>query len=292
MLENKEIMSLARRRLSGHWGKAIGSLFAFLGIEIVYAILINTPLEAILGKNLATIPDLVLQILFITPMTLGFIVFFRKLATDGCEKVNDVFQPTLDLFNANRRKIYWRNIRGLLLTIVISIAICLVCGIPTILLKAASQSEFAFVISVSIATVLFFVVFYHLTPFLAMSYYKLATDENINAIPAIKWSWNIIKGYKLKFWGLSCRFIGWWILSSIPAIIVFLWTIVNFAPVNADYTDIDSRYIVAFLLSGIILGITYLLLAPYMSVSYVIYADEIVKQNDPAVDSIPADPAA
>lgn len=292
MLENKEIMSLARRRLSGHWGKAIGSLFAFLGIEIAYAILISTPLEAILGKNLATIPDLVLQILFVTPMTLGFIVFFRKLAADGSEKVKDVFQPTLDLFNADRRKIYWRNIRGILLTVVISIAICLVCGIPAILLKAASQSDFAFVISISIATILFFVVFYHLTPFLAMSYYKLATDENINAVPAIKWSWNIIKGYKLKFWGLSCRFIGWWLLGSIPMVIVFLWTIVNFAAVNADYAGFDTSYIVALLLSSIILGIAYLLLAPYMSVSYVIFADEIVKQNDPAVDSVPADPAA
>lgn len=262
MLENKEIMSLARRRLSGHWGKAIESLFAFFGIIIAYAIVIQMPLELILGKDLAAIPDSILEILFITPIALGFIVFFKKLTTDGSEKVKDVFQPTLDLFNADRRKIYWRNIRGLLLTMVISAAVCIICAIPTILLKPTgitevntedaeavinciSQSGATFFISVTIATVLFFVVFYHLVPWLYMCYYKLATDENINAVPAIKWSWNIIKGYKLKFWGLSCRFIGWWILGCITLGIAFLW------------------------------------IGAYMSAAYIIFIDEVTKQNTP-----------
>lgn len=273
MLKNKEIMSLARRRLSGHWGKAIGSLFAFLGIVIAYAVIIQTPLEKILGKDIAAIPDFALELLFITPMTLGFIVFYRKLTADGSEKIKDIFQPTLDLFNTDRRQFYWRNIRALLLTMVISIAVCIVCAIPTILLMPAgitdvntedteavvnciSQSGSTFFISVTIATVLFFVVFYHLIPWLYMCYYKLATDENIDAVPAIKWSWNIVKGSKFKYWGLSCRFIGWWILGCVTLGIGFLW------------------------------------IGAYMSAAYVIFADEIVKQNAPAADSVPADPAA
>ena len=60
----------------------------------------------------------------------------------------------------------------------------------------------------------------------SMTYYILAENKEIGAYNALKESYNMMIGNKFKFFCLSCRFIGWYILSICTFCIGFLW----FAP--------------------------------------------------------------
>ena len=59
----------------------------------------------------------------------------------------------------------------------------------------------------------------------AMTYYILVDDTKIGATDAVKKSKEMMKGNKMKLFYLSCRFIGWALLSLITLGIGFLWLI-------------------------------------------------------------------
>jgi uncharacterized membrane protein len=58
---------------------------------------------------------------------------------------------------------------------------------------------------------------------LSQIYYILAENEDISAIEAIKESARIMKGNKFRLFKLGLSFIGWFILGMITLGIGFLW---------------------------------------------------------------------
>ena len=54
-------------------------------------------------------------------------------------------------------------------------------------------------------------------------FFILADDKNIGPVDTLKKSYNMMIGNKWKYFCLTCRFIGWALLSIITLGIGFLW---------------------------------------------------------------------
>lgn len=58
---------------------------------------------------------------------------------------------------------------------------------------------------------------------LSMTFYIMADDPNISGIDAIKKSWEMMKGHKAELFCFLFRFFGWFLLCIITLGIGFLW---------------------------------------------------------------------
>ena len=82
-----------------------------------------------------------------------------------------------------------------------------------------------------------------------MTFYVLAEDRSLSAVDAVKKSWTLMDGHKTQLFGLTLRFIPWYLLTFltlfIGAIFVIPWqnvAIANFyekikAEQNIAYTN-------------------------------------------------------
>lgn len=76
----------------------------------------------------------------------------------------------------------------------------------------------------------------------SMVFFILADDNNIKVKDALRKSKEIMNGYKLKYFYLNLRFIGWGILSLLTLGIGFLWLIPWMQTSQAKfYDDIKSK---------------------------------------------------
>tara|TARA_B100001964_G_C13975327_1_gene483755 strand:- start:66 stop:698 length:633 start_codon:yes stop_codon:yes gene_type:complete len=57
----------------------------------------------------------------------------------------------------------------------------------------------------------------------SQTFFILSEDENIGPVDTLKKSYNMMIGNKWKYFCLTCRFIGWTLLSIITLGIGFLW---------------------------------------------------------------------
>jgi len=68
---------------------------------------------------------------------------------------------------------------------------------------------------------------------LSMTYYILAEDRSLTATEALKKSWEMMDGHKMRLFGLVLRFIPWYLLTIftlfIGLLFVFPWQNVAFA---------------------------------------------------------------
>ncbi len=71
----------------------------------------------------------------------------------------------------------------------------------------------------------------------AMAMYIIADDENVGPMEAIKRSKDMMRGYKFKLFCLGCRFIGWTLLGFLSMGIGFLWIIPYMSMSFANFYD-------------------------------------------------------
>ena len=70
-----------------------------------------------------------------------------------------------------------------------------------------------------------------------MSNYILYDNKKIDPISALKMSYDMMNGFKLKLFYLNCRFIGWYILSILTFGIGFLWSTSYYMVSHAKFYD-------------------------------------------------------
>jgi uncharacterized membrane protein len=77
----------------------------------------------------------------------------------------------------------------------------------------------------------------------SMTFYIIADDKSIDASAAIKKSKKMMYGYKWKLFCLYCRFIGWALLSILTLGIGFLWLCPYISvSVAKFYDDVKEKY--------------------------------------------------
>ncbi len=230
MLENKEIMNLARRRLSGNWLTPIfASILFIVGYILLWAI-VYIPINSLFGKNTSYIIDIVLEIFLIAPTYIGFAYLFYKIVTSDNANIADAFKPVGFVFKKDKRKTYWRNLRALLLLGVCSVVIYGICFIPMFFSLIGSQDQVNnlngfFYVTFAISMILVSIAMILFVPTYNAFLYKLATDESINAIPCLKQSYKVTVGNRYQYWCLNFRFIGWALLCCVTFGIALLWVV-------------------------------------------------------------------
>jgi uncharacterized membrane protein len=71
----------------------------------------------------------------------------------------------------------------------------------------------------------------------SMTFYILADDNSLTAMEAIDKSKAMMEGYKLKYFYLSLRFLGWALLAILTFGIGFLWLAPYMMVASAKFYD-------------------------------------------------------
>ncbi len=181
---NKELMTKARKSLSGKWDVAVVGYVIYIFISIVIPTIIDFlhPDEL---KNF-DILSTVIQLLVGPPMLIGLIIFSINMSRNQETKVEQLF----DGFK------YYD--KALLLYIVSTVLIFL---------------QFLLLVVPGIIAALRY----------SQAFFILAENKSINPIEALKKSSKMMDGYKWKYFCLGLRFIGWLFLCILTFGIGLLW---------------------------------------------------------------------
>ena len=201
MTDRVECKLKAKELLSGRWGNAVG------------ACLLVTISSMLLTFFLSPIPIFGWVIVLVLSAFLNatFIRYCIKLTETG-EKVKYLdclvsFKTTIKIFLCEVLIGLVLGIGAIILTMIFTIA------------SFVSQSVFLMFI--------FFVILVVLGLFIEACIFPmsiiLTEDDGVGVIEAISMSWDITKGYKLKYVIMTLSFLGWWILTLLTLGIGVFW---------------------------------------------------------------------
>ena len=178
---NKDLMTQARKSLSGRWGLAVGTFFVYMLImgglgNLNYAFSSDGLKIAI---NLA-------PLLLGGAFALGVATFSLAIARDEDAKLEMIFSGFK----------YYIKTLGLFLLMMLFILLWMLLLIVPGFIAAISYS---------------------------MAFYIMRDNPDIKAMEAIDASKKMMYGYKWKYFCLGFRFIGWIILGILSLGIGFLW---------------------------------------------------------------------
>jgi len=178
---NKDLMTQARKSLSGRWGLAVGTFFVYMLImgglgNLNYAFSSDGLKIAI---NLA-------PLLLGGAFALGVATFSLAIARDEDAKLEMIFSGFK----------YYIKTLGLFLLMMLFILLWMLLLIVPGIIAAISYS---------------------------MAFFIMRDNPDIKAMEAIDASKKMMYGYKWKYFCLGFRFIGWIILGILSLGIGFLW---------------------------------------------------------------------
>lgn len=240
MLSNAAITSQARKKLAGNWLTPIFAFIIFIVAYIVFAIVVTIPLNALLGKSASDVAELLLELFFVYPVYIGITLLFYNIINTDNANIADIFRPVVYLFQKDKRKVYCRNLRALLLMGICCCVLYAICFIPSfffyadwqILLNQDVQSQGAapvalpsgsFFIAMGISMILCWIATILFAPAINVFLYKLVDDESINAVPVLKLCYKATVGNRYQYWCLCFRFVGWMLLCCLTFGIAFIW---------------------------------------------------------------------
>jgi uncharacterized membrane protein len=188
---NAELTKDALESLKGKWGLVVGTFLVFSIIIGILSSANNTYVHSI-GINHGYVASLnTLLIIIGGPLVLGAVKFSLNISRG----LDARFEQLFDGFN---------NFGKAILTFLLVF------------------------ISVTIGTIFLVIPGLILSIMFSQAFFILADNKDISAVDALKESVRMMKGYKLKYFGLSLRFIPWVLLSVITLGIGFLWLVVKF----------------------------------------------------------------
>ena len=171
--------------------------------------------EALGGSPLASFLQMVINILFITPLTVGVINTYRLLVqSKGSD--NDIIG---NFFRLGFGKHYWHIVlvsfaSGLLIALMIIPAILIVFLIILVAHNAVTTIIF------SIAALVYVMI-------IALMYSQISLiildNPELDIIDTMRRSRTLMSGYKWKFFLLGLSFIGWILLGILTLGIGYLW---------------------------------------------------------------------
>ena len=225
-----ELKSEAYNLLSKDWGNAIGVTF------ILFCVSIAASLIPYAGDAIG--------IIIAGPLAFGTALFFLKVSKGEKGEVEDLFHAF------KSKEAFSFSLIAYLFTVIIIIPVFVVCSILWVTLFVGDFENIASLINSGTASlidngtttpyamdpsfiteyssplfdsgigtiilsalIIIFVPITILSLLLSQVYFILADQKTKSASEAIKMSWNIMKGKKMKLFLLQLSFIGWAILS-------------------------------------------------------------------------------
>ena len=230
MKSNYELKSEAYNLLSKDWGNAIGVTF------ILFCVSIAASLIPYAGDAIG--------IIIAGPLAFGTALFFLKVSKGEKGEVEDLFHAF------KSKEAFSFSLIAYLFTLIIIIPVFVVCSILWVTLFVGDFENIASLINSGTASlidngtttpyamdpsflteyssplfdsgigtiilsalIIIFVPITILSLLLSQVYFILADQKTKSASEAIKMSWNVMKGKKMKLFLLQLSFIGWAILS-------------------------------------------------------------------------------
>ena len=230
MKSNYELKSEAYNLLSKDWGNAIGVTF------ILFCVSIAASLIPYAGDAIG--------IIIAGPLAFGTALFFLKVSKGEKGEVEDLFHAF------KSKEAFSFSLIAYLFTLIIIIPVFVVCSILWVTLFVGDFENIASLINSGTASlidngtttpyamdpsflteyssplfdsgigtiilsalIIIFVPITILSLLLSQIYFILADQKTKSASEAIKMSWNVMKGKKMKLFLLQLSFIGWAILS-------------------------------------------------------------------------------
>ena len=230
MKSNYELKSEAYNLLSKDWGNAIGVTF------ILFCVSIAASLIPYAGD--------VIGIVIAGPLAFGTALFFLKVSKGEKGEIEDLFHAF------KSKEAFSFSLIAYLFTFIIIIPVFVVCSILWVTLFVGDFENIASLINSGTASlidngtttpyamdpsflteyssplidsgigtiilsalIIIFVPITILSLLLSQVYFILADQKTKSASEAIKMSWNVMKGKKMKLFLLQLSFIGWAILS-------------------------------------------------------------------------------
>lgn len=254
MINNPKIMSMARKALKGFWLKSIG--MTLLGGIISWAIIFALSLTSILFLENGTDSPQNYLVSFIFDMLETILV--EILAIGFFAYLYEIYKHRKSSF----RKLFvgFENFsRNAVILIIVALIKGFFASIADGFLDYFSQrvsfeeNLFFYILLVAIVIIFLCYVGYKLFPTWVGLMLKMSLDDSPYPTDLIRQTFSQVYGYNYKFFCLYLRFFGWGIIGCLTLGIGFLWII------------------------------------PYLSVSTVIFFDSIFNPEDYAV---PEDPLA
>jgi uncharacterized membrane protein len=180
---NKDLMTQARKSLSGRWGLAVGTFFVYM---LIMGVISSGNYFASFGG--LTFACNIAMLLLGGAFALGAATFSLAIARNEDAKLDMIFSGFK----------YYGKTLGLYLLMTLFVLLWLLLLIVPGIIAAISYS---------------------------MAFYIMRDDPDIKAMKAIDASKKMMYGYKWKYFCLCLRFIGWFILGILSLGIGFLWIV-------------------------------------------------------------------
>ena len=268
-MKAKEIRYNARESMRGKWPKFVG-MNVLLGLISVIAIIIV--LLPIIIQSLSLVSDvisgnltsakyeditmnmsvavmgtyvlLLVMYVFIIPLSYSFIENVIKLKRDSSVKATMFLKNIFKNFGRSWKVALWTLVK-ILLMYLIFIAIFIIYIILTAILSVINSSILLGILAIVflVAVFIFEIMFIARLLSLVLAQYIAIDNQDMTAKDCVEKSISLMSGYRWKYIFLNLSFIGWAILSIFT------------------------------------LGIGFLFLTPYMSVSYVCFYENILKEK-------------
>ena len=229
-----ELKSEAYISLNEDWGNAIGFTFVLFCISIAASII-------------PYIGDLI-GLIIAGPLAFGTALFFLKVSKGEKGEIEDLFQAF------KSKETFFSSLSAYFFTVIILVPILIICvviwvalflgdieNISSILVGASFEdapytmdpsflNEYSSPLFESgIGTIILSAIIIIFVPLIIVSlllsqvFFVLADEKTSNGFEAIKMSWNVMKGKKMKLFLLQLSFIGWAFLSVLTFFIGFLF---------------------------------------------------------------------
>jgi len=229
-----ELKSEAYISLNEDWGNAIGFTFVLFCISIAASII-------------PYIGDLI-GLIIAGPLAFGTALFFLKVSKGEKGEIEDLFQAF------KSKETFFSSLSAYFFTVIILVPILIICVVIWValflgdienissILVGASFEDAPYTIDPSFlneyssplfesgigtiilsAIIIIFVPLIIVSLLLSQVFFVLADEKTSNGFEAIKMSWNVMKGKKMKLFLLQLSFIGWAFLSVLTFFIGFLF---------------------------------------------------------------------
>jgi len=191
-----------------------------------------------LGIRIASYGLQLLQQLLAAPFTVGFCIFFLKIAHRSGAKTTDIFKGF---------SLFWKAVGACFLVLLLMFFWGLLFMLPAMLFliwkkidvfHGAHPNSPIFVL-LCIAGIILLIV--KMLSY-AMTFFVIADDPTVGPLQAIRKSTTMMSGRKWKYICLQLRFIGWGILSLLTCGIGFFWLVPYLQTATAHfYLDVKDR---------------------------------------------------
>lgn len=223
---NRSFMDEAKKRLQGNWDRPVAAVAIFFGI-MIFVGSIEQIITVSVGEFSAFTGPMPGLFWWVTPMltsstllwlvrtavqgalSLGLALFFLRFTRNEGAEIDDLFHP-------------FRNMNSFLYSAGTQLLIALLVFLWSLL----------FIIPGIVAALSY-----------SMALYILADEPNLTPPEVLRKSRTMMKGYRLEYFWLGCRFIGWGILAMFSMGIGFLWLLPYFNVASAlFYRRISGDY--------------------------------------------------